>query len=484
MKIWSWLLILAIVMPASSAIGKEEAQSQSPISCLSDDERPFSEVLACYREIQASLPLKYVYEGTSFGSGVERRRYTLELQTGIDVEAPSPQQWRHPIDIFIPARPIHRKALIVVNNGVSPPVQLPIDFDDSDLSALAAKTSTIVVAIGHVPNQPLIFDNDGIERIEDNAVAQSWVKFMESPEQYQFSPLHVPMMGAVLKALDLAEQELQRWQISDFMVTGGSKRAWAAWLATVSDPRISAITPFGLDLLRMPVAMEHILRNYGGQWPLAFTDYVASGAAGRRHTQQFSQLEAIEDPLGYFERGQMKGRKLQIYVVSAANDEFFVADSSRIFFDNLPSPKALRVAPNIGHGNLRDIAPETLAHAIRRWQTSSLPMVETKLESTKMTMSYSEKPVELAVWRATNPHSRDFRLGCGGVFHRQSQPVPSGSHVQITLDTPKAGWEATIVEATFADGIKITSPAYVLPNTYPRSAPPQVAPACVTLPDE
>ncbi|WP_256667220.1 hypothetical protein [Pseudomonas sp. SJZ080] len=54
----------------------------------------------------------------------------------------------------------------------------------------------------------------------------------------------------------------------------------------------------------------------------------------------------------------------------------------------------------------------------------------------------------------------------------------------MLVDSPKSGWKATFVEATFADGFITTTPVQVLPEHYPTQAPPAIEPACKTLSDK
>ena len=53
----------------------------------------------------------------------------------------------------------------------------------------------------------------------------------------------------------------------------------------------------------------------------------------------------------------------------------------------------------------------------------------------------------------------------------------------ITLKKPVQGWAASFVEATFSDGMVVTTPVHILPQRYPAQRPPQIEPACKTIVD-
>ena len=51
-----------------------------------------------------------------------------------------------------------------------------------------------------IPNQPVIFDADGIPRKEDKLVALTWKKAMDTGN-YMY-PAYLPMVKSVVKAMD------------------------------------------------------------------------------------------------------------------------------------------------------------------------------------------------------------------------------------------------------------------------------------------
>ena len=195
----------------------------------------------------------------------------------------------------------------------------------------------------------------------------------------------------------------------------------------------------------------------------------------------------IEDPLLYMETA---GDRLTIpkYIVNASSDDFFLPDNSAYFYDALPGEKMLRVAPNSDHYGIQAFVEQSLIGFTNRLQQQRpLPtlnvITNNQQTSTKLDLSFSERPVKLVQWRAHNLNDRDFRLACRVKY--EATPIASSDIDTLTveLSTPAQGWSATYIEATMADGLVITTPVVVLPDTYPNWTPTQIEPACKNLSD-
>lgn len=464
---------------------------KSARSCLADSGNDFGMVLECYTRENAARPLEYTQLPSRQFAGVEQRRFSLQSQTWSPGELVQPATWQHGVEIYIPDGATQGKALLVVNNGINiagPDAKLvpANDLSEETILGIARKTRTIVVSVSDVPNQYLTFGDDQLPRREDSIVARTWALFLREPQQHAFTPLHVPMMQAVVKTMDLAEPELQPWNIRQFLATGSSKRAWAAWLATIADSRISAVAPMVLDFLNQRTVLGHIRQTYGGHWPPALADYQREGVLAQLDSEAFGQLERIGDPLRYL--GSRHAARLDVpkYIVNAANDEFFLPDNSRFYFDRLPGAKTLRMVPNAGHGGVRPVAEDLLAGAINRWQAGiAWPQLSSALAPVDgrsvLSLQLAEQPVKLTQWTAVNPQARDFRAPCGIRYVARDIPLDGAGAVQVPLSAPEQGWSVSFVEATFADGLVATSQAYVLPDTYPQSPPPQLSAGCSTI---
>ncbi|WP_159914274.1 PhoPQ-activated pathogenicity-related family protein [Pantoea sp. 18069] len=491
----SFCLGLCLLASGGCAVREHGISAQS---CLAARAGDFGAVLDCYTREHAAQPLQYTPLPSRHFAGVEQRRFSLQSQNWSPQGMVQPGPWRHGVEIYIPDNAVEGKALLVVNNGTNIPgpdgkVSAAADLTEEQILAIVRKTRTIAVSVSDVPNQYLHFTDDPLPRREDGIVARSWAMFLRDPEKHAFTPLHIPMMQAVVKTMDLAEQELQPWKVRQFLATGASKRAWALWLATIADRRISAIVPLVLDFMNMRTLFAHIHQTYGGSWPLALRDYHREGIMAQFQSEAFEKLERIMDPLRYLDSPQAARLAVPKYFVNAGNDEFFLPDNSRFYFDQLPGANTLRLLPNAGHGGVRMVVEDVLTGAILRWQAGTpWPQVASQLRqvdgSSILSLQLSENPVKLTQWTAVNPQARDFRLPCGARYVARDIPLNGAGAVQLPLDTPAQGWSAGFVEATFADGLVATTQAYVLPDVYPQQRlpqqrPPQTSAGCSTLGD-
>ena len=482
-KAFALLLLPALLLSGCSRSSPPDAA----MTCFQNSGQDFRKVLGCYAQAEAKQTLKYTPEGVTDFPGVEKRRFELTSQAWTGHGFTSPAYWTHTVDIYIPQGALQRQALLIANNGTntptaSKPVQEPTDFTEDMALAVARQTKTIVISVSNIPNQYLTYSDDGIPRREDDSVAHSWKLFLEQPEQRPFLSLHIPMMQSLVKAMDLAQQELKPWQIERFITAGASKRGWAVWMAALADKRVSAIAPFVIDILDTQSALRHTYNAYGKSWPLAFNAYYREGITQQVGTPNFEKLMQIEDPLLYLNTGRLDIPK---YIVNASSDDFFLPDNAQLYFDKLPGQKALRVAPNASHYGIKGFVEQSLvAFTNRLQQNHPLPTLTTQISSTqqgkKLTLSFSEPPVKLQRWGAHNPKDRDFRQPCG-IRYESSEQNPQ--NLEFDLKTPEQGWSATYIEATMADGLVISTPVQVLPETYPQWLPEQKEPACKNLGD-
>lgn len=480
---------------ALSLLTMSSSHAQSTVkqsTCSGDTNINFSSAITCYREILAKQPVKYTFLHEEKLPQIKLRSYQLTSQFWSPAGA-QPAKWQHNVDIFIPDNPLSQRALVVVNNGINHNIKPatsvpPTDFNTTTLAAIAHATNTIVVSINNIPNQYLMYQNDGKPRKEDDSVARSWTLFMDTPEEKLMMPLHLPMTAAVSQAMTLAQQELKHWNINNFIVSGASKRGWTTWLSAISDPRIDAIAPFVIDLLDIRASLKHMYKSYGGNWPVAFHSYYQEHIDEKIDTPAFSKLMQIEDPFQYL--GTIYQSRLSIpkYIVNASGDDFYVPDNTNFYLDKLPGIKALRVVPNSDHRGILKFAEQSLITFVNRTQRSTpLPKVSVKLHSKGnsqvLVPSFSEQPKKILLWTAVNPVARDFRYACGIRYISSPLEFITTQDIEVPLDNPTTGWQASFIEATFNDDFVATTPVHILPNDqYPTEAPPSDNAACQTLP--
>jgi PhoPQ-activated pathogenicity-related protein len=309
---------------------------------------------------------------------------------------------------------------------------------------------------------------------------------MQAPEQRPFMSLHVPMMEALVKAMDLAQMETQPGQVLSFLATGASKRGWAVWLSALADSRVDSIVPFVIDVLNTDKVFDQTVLAYGGRWPLAYTDYHLQGVIAQRKTESFKKLMQVEDPMTYRNLPGYSDRlKIPKYIVNASGDDFFIPDASRQYLMDLPGDNTLRVIPNSAHDVRAFVEANLIPYIKRRQSGNTAPRLKAQEQlldatSTQLRLTLSEMPTKITQWTATNPKARDFRYNCGVRYTPKALPV--AMDVQTTLRAPEEGWSAQFIETEYADGVVETTMVKVLPDTYPDKAPPADAAFCKTLP--
>lgn len=452
--------------------------------CINNDDN-YSHILSCYRKSLEASPLNYHLINKEPFAKTELRHYQLSSQSWPQDKV-TQMEWQHNVDIYIPEKPLNKRALLFINDGTNhninqnPPI-MPADISKETLASLAVSTRTIVVAISNVPNQYLTLPADTAPRREDDAVAVSWSRFLQDPQRNSLLPLHVPMTAAVSQAMSLAQRELSTWQINKFIVSGISKRGWTAWLSLVSDTRTDAVVPFVFDLAGVRPSLAHMYRSYGNNWPIAFYPYYMQNIDTKIDTTPFKNLMKIIDPLQYLDTDQHARLMAPKYIINASGDDFYVPDNTRFYYDQLPGEKALRVVANSGHYDIKGYTASSLAPFIDRLQQGkALPVITTQRQQQKLSLSFSEKPRVIKRWTALNSEARDFRYACG--IRYTATPLTAAESLSIPLDTPQKGWQATYIEAVFSDGFVATSPVMITPDDkYPITAPPVVG-NCKTLP--
>ncbi len=461
--------------------------------CPKDTMVDAGNVVVCYRERLATEPLEYKLLSQEQLPDIKRQSWQLISQAWSPGEMVQPAQWEHTVDLFIPDKALSQRALVVVNNGINHNTDQaasvgPTDFTTIALAEIARATNTIVISVSNIPNQYLMYHNDGKPRREDDSVARSWALFLDAPEQQLTTPLHIPMAAAISQAMTLAQRELTPWNIKSFIVSGVSKRGWATWLSAITDSRIEAIVPFVIDLLGTVESLKHMYQSYGGNWPIAFYPYYREHIDEKINTAAFSRLMQISDPLQYRDSVYEPRLRIAKYIINASGDDFYVPDNTQFYYDKLPGQKVLRVTPNSSHYGISAFTGQSLITFINRIQRSvTMPDISVSLHSQgnlqKLTARFSQQPTQIMLWKAINPLARDFRYACGIRYSSSPLSLAATGEVEVLLNNPVAGWQAAFIEATFSDGFVATTPVYVSPaDRYPTSAPPSDEAACKTLP--
>ncbi|EEC0437949.1 PhoPQ-regulated protein [Salmonella enterica subsp. enterica] len=484
MKIRTLYMAMLFISPAGLALSAGENNKNIDLT----------HVISDYRISLTSLPLDYSLLEKKQRPGVMLQRFNLNSQTWSPQGVVSPERWQNGVDIYIPDSAREKNALVVINNGSNnngsgTPVA-PTNFNEEELSRIAIATRTVVISVSNVPNQVLSYQGVTTPLGEDNSVAYSWKLFIGDTHKYQDASLHIPMAASVSQAFRLAKKELTQQNINKFIVTGASKRGWAAWLTALSDPDVGAVVPFAMDLLNTQKSLEHMYQSYGKNWPVAFYPYYNQGIDQQIGTDKFARLMKLEDPLTYLNTDMGDRLKIDKYIINASGDDFYVPDNSHFYYGLLPGSKSLRVVPNSTHNGILSVAEQSLITFVNRFQEKQkLPEITENVQSRgdgkkELVVNFSEKPVAILQWTARNPAARDFRYACDIKYNSVPVSLATGDNtLSISLTTPDSGWQATYIEATFTDGYVATTQVYITPDEkYPETAPPSIDASCQTLP--
>lgn len=484
MKIRTLYMAMLFISPAGLALSAGENNKNIDLT----------HVISDYRISLTSLPLDYSLLEKKQRPGVMLQRFNLNSQTWSPQGVVSPERWQNGVDIYIPDSAREKNALVVINNGSNnngsgTPVA-PTNFNEEELSRIAIATRTVVISVSNVPNQVLSYQGVTTPLGEDNSVAYSWKLFIGDTHKYQDASLHIPMAASVSQAFRLAKKELTQQNINKFIVTGASKRGWAAWLTALSDPDVGAVVPFAMDLLNTQKSLEHMYQSYGKNWPVAFYPYYNQGIDQQVGTDKFARLMRLEDPLTYLNTDMGDRLKIDKYIINASGDDFYVPDNSHFYYGLLPGSKSLRVVPNSTHNGILSVAEQSLITFVNRFQEKQkLPEITENVQSRgdgkkELVVNFSEKPVAILQWTARNPAARDFRYACDIKYNSVPVSLATGDNtLSISLTTPDSGWQATYIEATFTDGYVATTQVYITPDEkYPETAPPSIGASCQTLP--
>jgi PhoPQ-activated pathogenicity-related protein len=408
---------------------------------------------------------------TIAGDGCTTFVLDLKSQSWRSVPEVDRAVWQHWLVIVKPDRVKHDTAYLRIGSGRngSPAPEQP----NPQAVLFAKSTNTVVAELGMVPNQPLVFNQDGTPRSEDDLIAYCQIKYMDTGDPTWLPRL--PMVKSAVRAMDAVTEFLAgdpggKTAVRKFVVAGGSKRGWTAWLTAAVDPRVSAVIPIVIDVVNVRACKMNHFASYGF-WAPAVGDYTRHKVHERFDTPAYAELLKIVDPYSYRDR-----LTLPKYIVNASGDQYFPPDSSKFYFDDLPGPKYLRYIPNVNHSLAgSDAADGILAFYRAVLERSSLPKYSWKVQGDGSIRVQAEtKPLEVSLWQATNPKARDFRLASIGPAYKKSVLESQGEGVYVArVQKPAAGWTAFFVELAFDSGDKVpykfTTQVHIVPDVLPHS---------------
>jgi PhoPQ-activated pathogenicity-related protein len=401
--------------------------------------------------------------------------YVIDLtsQTWLTEKEVNRPVWHHWLLIFKPTKVSTNKALMFIGggaNGGEAPKSL-----EQRIAVIATATQSVVAELKQVPNQPLIFHNDGKPRVEDDLIGYTWDQYIKTGDEKW--PARLPMTKSVVRAMDtveafMASEAAGKLKVNEFVVSGGSKRGWTTWTTAAVDKRVIAIAPLVIDVLNLDPSMRNHFASYGF-WAPAIEEYVEHRIMQRREFKRYGELMQLEDPFAYRSRFTMPK-----CIINATGDQFFCPDSSQFYFDELPGEKNLCYVPNTEHSLKESNAVETLVafhHSIVNGKER--PKFDWKFEKNKLTINCQTKPTKVLLWQAVNPQARDFRVETIGRAYQSTElSHNAGGIYEVDLIAPEKGWQASFVQCEFDVGapvpMRLSTSVKILPETLPYLAKP------------
>jgi PhoPQ-activated pathogenicity-related protein len=472
-------------LPAGAAVAHGQAAATAPAA-------PKRRTTTALDRYVAAPDAAFRYSVVATRPGEGHTAYLLEMvsQRWLSTAEVDKPEWRHWLTIIKPDTVSHPTALLLVAGGDTR--RKPPERTDAGLLDIALTTKSVVAELRMVPNQPLVFANDGgRERTEDEIIAYTWDKFLRTGDERW--PARLPMTKSVVRAMDAITKfcgspEAGRAATVDrFVVAGASKRGWTSWTTAAVDRRVVGLVPIVIDVLNVEPSFDHHYRAYGFYAP-SVKDYEEAGLMGWLGTPQYRVLMRIEDPYEYRDRMTMPK-----FLVNATGDQFFLPDSWKFYLRDLPGETHVRYVPNADHGLRNTDALASVAAFYGSiltgtprpdvtWETGTNGRIRVRSKAT---------PTSVTAWKATNPAARDFRLETLGPVWQSTalEPVAPGVW-ETTVATPAGGFTAGLIEMRFASGFKypfvFTSGVAVMPDRLPHPAAPRTgrAPAAASTPQK
>ena len=415
--------------------------------------------------------------------GVTTVTIDLTSQTWLDFEQVNQPEWRHWLILSIPKNVRSDIGMLFIGGG-SNRNSWPKASNEQTLT-IARMTQTVVAELKMVPNQPLIFNKDGVPRTEDDLIAYTWDQFLTGAEPVWLA--RNAMVKSAVRAMDTVTnytsmKENSDFRIDKFVIAGASKRGWTSWITAAVDKRVVGLIPIVIDVLNVDKSMRHHFSAYGF-WAPAISDYVRHGIMERLSDPKLAELYEIVDPYHYIDRLDMP--KL---ILNAAGDQFFLPDSSQFYYDDLIGPKLIRYVPNTDH-SMRDsdVLTSLVAFYDAIVSNIDLPSVSWTYPSENVLVLQSDiSPTDATLWVANNPRARDFRLETvGPVYTPTPIKLSDGDNQTLQIPTPEKGWNAYFVEFTYDIGaatpLKVSTEVKVIPDILPFSNKSPMETNSVTL---
>ncbi|MES9850597.1 MAG: PhoPQ-activated protein PqaA family protein [Candidatus Thiodiazotropha sp. L084R] len=403
--------------------------------------------------------------------GFEVFYINLDSQSWRSADEVTPTLWSHWLTLIVPDQITTDMANIVVHNGNNGSDVPDIESFDKYRS-LAIQTGSIQAILQQVPAQPLTFSDLEEPVTEDELVSYSWRKVMETGDPTW--SVYLPMTKAVVRGMDTVQKivgEKLGFEIEHFIVTGFSKRGAIAWLTAAIDPRVSGVIPGGYNILYLDQQLEHHFNSYGF-YSEVLANYTDKQILQEIRSPEGKFLRSLIDPVSY--RYTLNMPHL---ILNVTGDEFFLPDASEAYIHKIPGETLQRIIPNTNHSFLG--REKEMMEGLTAWYQMLVkglarPQIDWEHdESGRLVVSSDLMPIEVKLWRASNPNGRDFRFPTVGDEAWQATPVEEDQDgfYRVSVPNPDEGYTAYMVELTYpgVDGKPqvYTTSVFIIPDKVP-----------------
>ena len=270
--------------------------------------------------------------------------------------------------------------------------------------------------------------------------------------------------------MDLAQEIVAQnnKKLSDFVVSGASKRGWTAWTTAAVDDRVVGVVPMVIDMLNLVPSFENHFRSYGEYSP-AVQEYVNYNIPDWMGTEEFEVLMSYVEPYSFKDKFTMPK-----YIINAGSDEFFSTDSWRFYYEELPENKLIRYVPNANHSLSGEyLTRDLISFFYRVVNNIDLPVLDWELLDRNLNVSLDYNgEYSVSTWKAFNENGRDFRLWQEGELWKKSNMKKNENNkYNIQIENNNTGYQAIMVEFTLDPDsdfpLKISTGPFVFPNSYP-----------------
>lgn len=365
-------------------------------------------------------------------------------------------KWRHDVVLVEPRSGVSVKGGAIIEvTGWTP------NKNDNAYAQLLADSSGMTVALlFQIPNQPIW------GREEDDLIAYSFEKYFETGDSSW--PLLFPMVKSVKAAMDALQDSTKGSEnpLSRFVVTGGSKRGWTAWLVgALDDPRVVAIAPAVFDNLDFPAQLVR-QQKYWGEFSPMIKDYTDRGLQDLLGSERGKDLIRLVDPVHSLP-------SIPVLVLTGTNDAYWTVDSAQVYWQRLTMPKWSIAIPNAPHtmGDRKWWAPSLGLFAQAQVEGVPMPNVSSTFDlaesSWNLRIECTPGPASYRVWKATSSDLH-FDQTVWSIAEEKKLPSSEGKRgISVEGDRGKQTNVAVLVEMEFETPhgrLRLTTPVYLAPK--------------------